>query len=158
MWLKLDLDGINFQMKIRGYSLATKETSWDEQWCTVEYAFMGHGINYICDGDDILLVCEIEEIVSYLDDLLHDKIKEVYTIECIEPDFKFMLIPKTDMSNIRMELKPYFFNGYLTNNYLSLSFDRQNILCFRYYLLYVMKKLKEDDLIIQDMLKEGVLY
>ena len=119
---------------------------------------MGHGINYICDGDDILLVCEIEEIVSYLDDLLHDKIKEVYTIECIEPDFKFMLIPKTVMSDIRMELKSYFWNGYLTNNYLSLSFDRQNILYFRYYLLYVMKKLKEDDLIIQDMLKEGVLY
>lgn len=30
MWLKLDLDGINFQMKIRGYSLATQEISWDK--------------------------------------------------------------------------------------------------------------------------------
>lgn len=158
MWLKLDLDGVSFQIKIKGYSLATKKISWDEQWCTVECAFIGHGINFICDGDDILLACEIKEVASYLDDLLHDKIKEVYTVECVEPDFKFMMIPKIDIYDIRMELKSYFWNGYLTNHYLSLSFDRQNIIYFRNYLLYVMKQLDEDHPIIQDMLKEDVLY
>lgn len=69
-----------------------------------------------------------------------------------------MLIPENDIDDIRMELKSYFWNGYLTNNYLSLSFDRDNILYFRNYLLYVMKELSEDDPIIQDMLKKDVLY
>lgn len=157
MWLKLDLDGINFQMRIRGYEPYNKEKQ-DDQWCTVEYAFMGLGINFIDDGDDILLSYEIERLASSLDDLLHDKITEVDIIECIEPDFKFMMIPKTDIWDISMELKSYFWNGYLTNNYLSLSFDKQNIIYFRNYLLYVMKKLDEDDPIIQDMLEKDVLY
>lgn len=54
MWLKLDLDGIIFQLQICGYRPSTTE-KWDSQWCRIDLSLTsGHWLNYIIENDEVL--------------------------------------------------------------------------------------------------------
>lgn len=172
MWFNLDLCGITLKMRIKDYQPTNKE-SWDEQWCSVDYSLISeHWLNYSQDDDEVFLSCEIEELAQSLDDLLNDKITEVKTIKCIEPDFNFILVPKRDLRNdkrytyvkegyeiadIYMEMKKFFWNGGLTDNFLSISFGRKEIEYLRDYLLCVMKKIDKNNPKVLEMLKREIL-
>lgn len=108
-----------------------------------------------------------------LDDLLTDRLSEVKTIECIEPDFNFILHPKRDLRNdpkytyikkgyeiadIYLEMKIFFWNGGLTDNYLSLTFDRNDIQYLKNYLLWVTGERHKNDSEIVDMISKGILF
>lgn len=64
----------------------------------MDFSFIGNSwLNYQRDNDEVLLSCEIEDLAHSLDDLLEDELSEIKTIECIEPDFKFVLHPKSHL-------------------------------------------------------------
>lgn len=172
MWFNLDLCGITMKMRINGYHPSTKDR-WDEEWCKVDFSFISEGwLNYQRVTDEVLLSSEIEELAQSLDDLLTDKLSEEKVIECIEPDFKFVLVPKRDLRNdpqiayvqkgyeiadIYMDMKIYFWHEGLTDNYLSVSFGRSDIECFRDYLLFVMRKIDTTNPRIIEMMKNEIL-
>lgn len=172
MWFKLDLSGIEMKMRIKGYE-PSERGKWDYQWCNVDFSFIGgYWLNYHKDNDQILLSCEVEELAQALDDLLLDKLSEVGTIEYIEPYFNFILHPKRDLRkdskyiyiqkgceivDIYMSMKVFFWHEGITDNFISLTFDRSDIQYFRNYLLLVMGKLGNDDKEILDMIDKGIL-
>ena len=151
----LDISGINFQLRIKGYEPSTRE-NWDYQWCKCDFSFCsGEWLNYHKENDEVLLSCEVEELEKSLTDLLNDKLDDVKEINCIEPDFQFILTPKQDLRNnpqyayiapgheitdIIMEFRIYFWNDGLTDNYLSLTLDREEIAKFKEYLSLIIKK------------------
>lgn len=173
MWFNLDLCGIKLNMRIKGYKPSHKE-EWDSQWCDVDFSFVGESwLEYQRDDDEVLLSCEVEELATLLDDLLNDKLSEVKTIECIEPDFNFILHPKRDLredpkytyiqkgyeiADIYMEMKIFFWYEGLTDNHLSVTFDRTDIQYFKNYLFLITGKMNEDNQEIIDMFEKGVLY
>ena len=84
--------------------------------------------------------------------------KETEEIRCIEPDYIFILQPKRDrrkdpcytyirpgyeIADIYMEWKIYFWNEGLTDNFLSIRFDRTEITAFRDYLKSVISVAEE---------------
>lgn len=172
MWFDIDLCGIKFQLNIKGYQDSTKG-GWDEQWCDVDFAFISpNWLNYHKENDEVLLSCEIEELAQSLDDLLQDRLTEIKTIECIEPDFNFILTPKRDLRNdprytyvregceiadIYMEMKVFFWNDGLTDNYLSITFNRTDIEYLKQYLLLTMKKTDSSTPAISEMIEKGIL-
>lgn len=173
MWLKLDIDGIIFRLQIHGYRPPTTE-NWDSQWCRIDLSLASRNwLNYIIENDEVLLSCEVQTLAESLEKLLNDGLNEISEIECIEPDFKFILHPKKDLRNdpkyvyvregyeiedISMEWVVSFWNDGLTNNYLSMEFDRDDIEYLSNYLNMVMGNIDKKSETITDMINKGLIY
>lgn len=145
----LDANGIKFQLDIKGYKKSDKD-NWDCQWCRCDFLFSsGKWLNYHKENDEILLSCEVEELKDSLEKLLDDSLVDVKEINFIEPDFEFILTPKQDLRNnskylyikpgheiadIFIEIRVYFWDDGLTDNYLSVTLYRDEISKFKDYL------------------------
>lgn len=159
MRLKIDLNGIMLRLKIKGFKTPEAET-WDSQWCEVDYSFSSYGwLDYHRENDEVLLACEVEELADNIHKLLHDELDEITEVSCIEPDFNFILHPKRDKRNdphytyvregdeiidIFMEWTVTFWHGGLTDNYLSVTLDREDMEILLVYLNYITDKYKAD--------------
>ena len=154
MCLNIDVCGIVVQLRIKGYEASRKE-DWDSQWCKCDFSFRsGDWLNYHKENEEILLSCEIEELEMSLSKLLNDELEEIKEIHCIEPDYFFTLYPKEDLrknphylyvqkgyeiTDIYMEWKVYFWDDGLTDNYLTITLGRDEIIMLRDYLSSVIK-------------------
>lgn len=155
MWFEIDADGIKVKLQITGYTPANKD-NWDSEWCKCDFLFSsGEWLNYHKENDEVLLCCEIEELAESLTDLIDDKLSGDKEIICIEPDFIFKLYPKKhlrenpnytyiqpgcEIQDAYLEWKIYFWNEGLTNNYLTVTLDRDNMVKFRDYLTFWISK------------------
>ena len=160
MWLKLDLDGINFHLQINNYHLSKKET-WDEEWCRVSCSFIDEKngiINCHISNNELLLCCEIEKLIISIEKLLDDGCVHKEEILFIEPDFELVLYPKQEKGYISMEWKVYLWSNGLTANYFSTEFSKDELKCLLAYLKYVTGKYSNDTPIIKEMLNLGILY
>ena len=171
MRLKLNLDGIKLNFKVTGYKKSTN-SNWDDEWCKVEINVQSENwLNYSQTGE-LLLACEIEEILSLFEDLIEDKLLESKEVEFIEPDLRFVLNPKKNLRDdtqysyvkpgnenldIDAELRISFWNDGLTANYLSLNMDREDILSFITYFKIITKQISKADDTAQVLLKNGIL-
>lgn len=170
MWFKLNLDGIKLYLRVNGYRKSTH--NWCDEWCGLEFTVQSNDwLNYTQSGE-LLLACEVEEMVSVFEDLLEDRINETKALEFIEPDLKFLIYPKKDLRedpnytyvkpgyeivDVSVDLQISFWDGGLTANYLSLAMDREEISLLVMYLKLVMGQLSKDDISVQEMLKNGSL-
>ena len=157
MYLEIDASGIVVQLKIKGYTPSWKE-NWDSQWCRCDYTFRsGDWLHYHGEDDEVLLSCEVEALEKTLTKLLNDELEEVKEIRCIEPDFMFKMQPKRDLRNdpsytyirpgyeiadIYMEWKVYFWHVGLTDNFLTVTLRRDEIIRFRDYLSQIINAAK----------------
>lgn len=154
MYMEMDISGIVVRLRIKGYESSTKEV-WDSQWCKCDFSFhSGDWLNYHKENDEVLLSCEVEELENVLTKLLDDEIEEIREIRCVEPDFVFMLHPKRDLrkdpsytyiqpgyeiADIYLEWKIYFWHEGLTDNFLTVTLERDEIIRFRDYLSSVLR-------------------
>ena len=176
MWLKLDLDGIDFRFRIEKYKKSTKN-NWDEEWCDLDLTLKSQEwLNYNIVSDEILLAFEVEKLCDKIEALLSDKLNGPEIITCIEPDLEFHLYPKYDIRNnpdvvyvridsntivdVCMKLIVSFWhkNGGLTANELILAFDREDIEKLYCYLKYIIGRITEEDKTFQKLISEGIIY
>ena len=144
MSLYIDVDGIKVYLKIKNYKTANKD-NWDSLWCKCDYSFSsGEWLNYHKEDDEILLCSEIKELETVLTMLINGEIKEEKEINFIEPDFVFNIYPIKDaqntVSDILLEWEVYFWHEGLTDNYLSITLDRDEIIKLRDYLSSIIRK------------------
>lgn len=176
MWLKMDLDGIIVELCIRQYIKKENRASDKyDYWCKVGFSFSSQTwLNYNKENDEVFLCYEVDDLAKALDNLLNNKLSEPTTVELIEPDFCFELMPKEDLRNnprilyiqlgheiadISMEWKIFFWHGgELTENYLTVKLDRTDIMNLRNYLFLVTGKYDEHAPEIIEMEKNGILY
>ena len=114
----------------------------EESSAVVHLEFPNQLIFYESSGS-LLLSCEIENLESKLTQLLNDELDEAYKLECLEPDFQFILQPKRDLRNdpnivyvqkgheiadIAMEWRVFLWiGGFATDNYFALALGRKEI-------------------------------
>lgn len=175
MWLKLDLDGINFQLEIANYTQRDFRGDYPDDWCIVSMKYQSGGwLNYIVDRQELLLSEEVDELQSALLRFLNDEFTRVRVIGFAEPDIEMVLFPKSDVrddpdllyispeadpiQDILMDLRVSFWNGGLTANYLSICFARKDVEYLQKYLMLVTEKIDESSEKIQKMISKGYLY
>ena len=154
MWFEVDARGIKIKLRIKGYTQTTKE-NWDSEWCNCDFLFLSEDwLNYHREDTEVLLSCEVEELEENLSQLLNNQLSEEKEILCMEPDFIFKLYPQKDrredpnytyvqpgyeIQDIYLEWKVYFWHGGLTDNYLTVTLNRDEIESLRDYLSSVIK-------------------
>lgn len=152
MWFEVNASGISIKLQIRGYRPTDKD-NWDSQWCKCDFAFSsGDWLNYHKENDEVLLSCEVEQLTKSLTELLANNLMEETEIVFIEPDFIFKLFPQKDLRNdpkyiyvrpgceiqdIYLEWKIYFWDGGLTDNFLTVTFGREEIIKLRDYFAFI---------------------
>lgn len=140
----------------------------------VSFSFSSESwLNYNKENDEVFLSYEVDGLTATLDDLLNDKLSEPTTVELIEPDFCFELMPKEDLRNnpwvlyiqpgheiadIFMEWKVSFWHGGLTANYLTVALDRADITILKNYLRLVTEQYNEHTPEIIEMKRNRNLY
>lgn len=171
MWIKLDLDGIDFHFQITGYRKCNRD-NWDEQWCKVEVTLQSPcWIDYQISSD-ILLSCEVEELRDSIEKLIQDSLTEQEELEFVEPDLTFVLNPKKDLRetgnysyitpgheilDIDADLHVHFWNGGLTANYISLCFDRSDLEKLLVYLRLTTNLITEQSPEVQNLFDKDIL-
>lgn len=150
MVFERDIHGIEVKLRIDDYEDPSKH-DFGDVWCDCGYSFrFGNAINYYEDHDEILTPEEVDELVIVLSDLLDGKVSEPREIPMTEPDFVFMLYPQKDLrtdpkytyvapgyeiQDIYVEWRIYFWNGGLTDNFLTITLFRKDIEAFRDFLI-----------------------
>ena len=148
-----DISGIDVYLKIKGYSPSTKD-DWDCNWCKCDFMFKsGEWLNYHKEDNEVFLSSEVENLEACLTKLINGELSEVYEFKCMEPDFVFILYPETDKRNepkyvyiqpgfeiedLHMEWKIYFWSDGLTDNFLTITLDKSDIIELRDYLLSII--------------------
>lgn len=152
MGFELDVSGVKIELEISGYKLTNKKNQF-LKWCICGFRFSSENwLNYHKENDEILLCCELDELIDALTDLIDNEIQEVKEISFIEPDFVFELYPKVEskdksqhffikpgfeIRDIYLEWKVYILNKGFTANYLTITLWRDNIINLRDYLVSV---------------------
>lgn len=98
MWFKYNINGITIQLQITEYQ-KTDPQNWDDFWChIVLYLESPPWLSFHME-DECLLSCEIDNLIHYLTLFCNHQLSETTTIECVEPNFSFVLNAKEHTVN-----------------------------------------------------------
>ena len=162
MWLKMDLDGIILSLQIRNY-VKTSHDDWDSKWCKVDFSLVSEPwLDYKITNDETLLASEIDGLCEALEKLLNDRIPSTYKFTFIEPDFEFILNPKSHVSgnhfvDIDMDWKVSFWHDGLTANYLSVCLSREDIEQLLLYLQLISGTRSVGDPAIEQLIQKKII-
>ena len=113
--LKVDLDVVEY-----------KPNTCD--WCGLDLHIYGSGIDICVKEDDCLLTVELEQVMKYLGLMLSNKLKKTKQIDCLEPNFVFLVATAESCLYIVINVLN---KGFISPNYLTVCFDRKE--CKRLY-------------------------
>lgn len=169
--LVMDIDGIELLFHIHEFYPSSRE-NWDDEWAKISFRVTsGEWLNYIINYQEIMMMCEIEQLRDILHKQLSNDLTEVYELECLEPDLTFRIIPLSDFRessktlsikedfeiiDIDLQIDISFWNEGLTANKLTLSLDRneiENLACY----LDVVTDCKVDAGKLDSLYQTGIL-
>lgn len=155
MVFEREISGFNIVLRIDDYQSPDKH-DFGDWWCYCGFSFtFGDAIHYEKEHDEVLMPTEIKWLEDSFTNLLDDKYEEPQKLPMTEPDFVFILYPKEDLrknpeytyirpgseiQDIYVEWRIYFWNGGLTDNFLTITLDREDIVEFRDFLRKVMEQ------------------
>ena len=171
MWLKLDIDGIELNLRISGYKPIADWKS-EYSWCQVDLHLKCSWLDYKINGE-LLNMGEVISLQNRMSDLLSDKTSDITAFEGLEPDLQFQFYPRRDVRSdpkvlyvapgheifdISAEMIITFWNDGLTNNKLILDLDRDDLEYFRDYLLYIENATVFEKARLDELIEKGVFF
>ena len=158
MWLRLDLDGVEMYLRIQGVREST--SLYDDAWCRVSLHLQSSWLSYDLD-EHILCSEEVTCLSRTIEDALFKRLAKNEELEFFEPNIRFVfsyLDTERELSWPPIaDLRVFFWNGCLTNNYLSLRFDVANLDALWQYLRLVTGEADLSDPRVRFWLDKGVI-
>lgn len=171
MWLKLDLNGIDFHFQIKRYQKNGRK-DWDSQWCSVEVTLQSYKWLDFHTASDILLSSEVDRLRDSIDGLLNNSLSKQFELTFIEPDLTFVLNPQKntqdadayskidyekDIIDVSGDLIVHLWNGGLTANHISLRFDRPALEKLLIYLRLITKDIQEQATEVRELINNDII-
>lgn len=141
MYLKID-DHTNFEFNISRTHKKEKDSM--DRWCEVSLIVENEYFKYKIINNEILLECEIKDLIKQFDNLLKGKLKEDKYIDFIEPDLEFILRPakqsyEEDIVDFRINL---FQDGVLSADFYNLCLGSEETEQLLIYLNEIIPTIK----------------
>ncbi len=146
MVFEREIRGIRIMLRIDGYR-DPSTFGYGDVWCDCAFSFrFGDILRYEADHEELFMPQEVDELENALTELLDGAFTEPLEISLTEPDFIFTLYPKEDLRqdpsyihiapgcefrDIRAEWRICFWNDGLTDNYLTVTLEREDIAALR---------------------------
>lgn len=165
MILRLDLDGVLFDLKIEHYEPLSKRIPGDS-WCNVEITLDDRKMLRGKTEGTILESGEVDDLCASLQKLLNNEYKEDYIKKCTEPDLTFCFHPtcsqpsRAEISEKSLELVLHLWNdkGKPSYNSITLFFNKYNVGTLLKYLKLITNTIDINAPDIQTMIDNGELY
>ena len=173
MWLRLDLEGLDFRFRITRYHPSTR-ANWDCEWCRVDLSMIASNwLDYHIDNQEILLCTEVEQLKDSIADLLADRLTERKEVSFIEPDLAFFLQPREkikwnpdityiapgdEWTEVDADLEVHTWNHGLTENRIVTCFGRDELEIVLCYLRIICGELTTEDDDVKKYMSEGIFY
>ena len=155
MWFKYNINGITIQLQITEYQ-KTDPQNWDDFWChIVLYLESPPWLSFHME-DECLLSCEIDNLIHYLTLFCNHQLSETTTIECVEPNFSFVLNAKEHTVNWNI----FFWSdkGTITGNHLSLALHEDEASMLLTYFKIITGILSERSPVVTQLIRKSILY
>ena len=159
MWLRLDLDGVEMYLRIQGVREST--SLYDDAWCRVSLHLQSPWLNYHLNEQELLCSEEVKRLSKTIEDAFSKRLTKNEELEFIEPNIRFIfscLDAEGELTRPPMaDLQVFFWNGYPTDNYLSLRFDKADLDALWQYLRLVTGEADLSDPRVRFWLDKGVI-
>ena len=145
MVFEREIRGIRIMLRIDGYR-DPSEIGYGDVWCDCAYSFrFGDVLRYEAEHEELFMPREVDELEKALTELLDGTVSEPLEIPLTEPDFVFTLYPEEDLRqdpscvfvapgheirDVRVEWRIFFWNDGLTDNYLTITLEREDAAAF----------------------------
>ena len=160
MRLCLDVSGISFSFEIKDYSRKNR-TEYGCTWCQADISLRsGDWLNFNKKDQEILTAEEVDDWSEELERLLNNQMQAPEKMGFIEPDLFMEFYPeRCGERGSYMEWQIYFWSedGWATDNYLSLDFERAELEALEVYLKLVQGSLSENDEAVQKLMQQEIL-
>lgn len=156
--LRLQIEDIDFQMKISNWRPMSIGRYEDEEWTDLDLTARGVCINLNRSGE-VFLSYEVNELCDALGQLLAGQMSEPTELEFMEPDFRLCLKPANEEQDfIELDWNIYYGSpGGWGENHFTLVMDREDIEILHTYLQTVVRELDADDPKVLELLDRGKL-
>ena len=125
--IEMRIEDTIIRFGISGYKPGNMRGEEDEEWCDVSLSVENSYFNYH-RHDELMLMYEVDSLKNSLMNLLEGKLSGDTKIDFIEPDYEFILFPKTEKSCILMEMKiNLWLDGALSSHSYSMLFNHEEI-------------------------------
>lgn len=173
MRLKLNLDGLDFELKIEGYKPCEEINDID---CNVSFhlKYCNNIVDYKVTNKEILTATEIDFLRDFLQLFLDDQMQIDTFYQSSHYDFEFLFYPQREkdaddndleedpednLLDLTLELRTHLWddNDVLTSTCITGFFDRTETEYFYYYLRLITNELTTNDEKIKEMINNGSL-
>ena len=158
MWLRLDLDGVEMYLRIQGFRESASPD--DDAWCRVSLHLQSSWLHYDLD-EHILCSEEVKWLSRTIEDALFKRLAKNEELEFFEPNIRFVFSYLDTGRELSWppiaDLRVFFWNGCLTNNYLSLRFDVADLDALWQYLRLVPGEADSSDPRVRFWLDKGAI-
>ncbi len=177
MWLRLDLEGIDFRLRISRFrNKRSEDDDWRGMWCKVDLSLQAADwLHYRMEQQETMECWEVEKLRDTIQNLLEDHLDKPTVMECTEPDFEFRFYPKEkqeygihaqyvkqscyEMTDLFMDFGLSFWDrkwGLMTTQ-LVMTFDRVDLEKLLCYLQFITGVISEQDSAVCRLIADGTM-
>lgn len=155
MWLNMNMDGVLFQWRIRGYrtGLAGKTGGWTRMDLRLQSKNV---LNYQKIDDEQMTFGDVKDLHDTLESYLSGREIDIKELESMERMFLFTFYPGEKVAmDVSMTVSIEFWIQGVSAS-LGLRFNRSEMKIMLYYLRLVMGEIDEQDKTVKKLLEAGV--
>ena len=155
MWLNMNMDGVLFQWRIRGYRSGIAGKTGD--WTRMDLRLQSKNVlNYQKIDDEQMTFGDLESLHDTLELYLSGRETDIKELESLERMLLFTFYPGEKAAmDVRMAVSIEFWIQGVSAS-LGLRFNRSEMKIMLYYLRLVMGEIDEQDKTVKKLLEAGV--